>query len=62
MKPRCPFQLHGECVVYPYVKDNGELVFLNKEWVSMYCGMCVKTAYAKSRLRFLKHLSVVNTL
>lgn len=59
----CIFDLHEHCIVLERLgKKKEEVDWGDKEWVRIYCGMCVKTIYAKSRIENIKDIRVVNTL
>ena len=61
----CLFGLYSECRVIKLAKKALEkegIEYGNKEFVKIYCGMCVKAMYAKAHLERAQSIKVVNTL
>lgn len=58
---RCLFRLRKQCVI---VKDitTVKYEFGSPEFIHLYCSMCVKSVYAKAKIRQINKFSVVNTL
>lgn len=57
---KCLFNLHKYCIVLNKIQT--KYYYGEDEFIRMYCGMCVKTVYAKAKLRLSRRYSVVNTL
>jgi len=58
----CLFNLHSYCLVKERLGNKLELEFGSVEFVKLYCGLCVKSMYAKSKFKLINRFSVVNTL
>lgn len=60
----CIYGLHSYCIVYKHLHDAGIDIknWGTEEWIKLHCSMCIKTIYAKSRIKTIKSFSVVNTL
>ena len=54
----CPFGLRRKC---PF-GFNSKKLLEDRELVRVYCAMCVKSLYAKAKLKCAKRYVVVNTL
>lgn len=63
--PKCIFRLHERCLVWEVVgeklREEG-IEFGSKEFVKVYCGLCIKAVYAKAHLSRAENIKVVNTL
>lgn len=61
MTHKCIFALRKECIVVERVKSV-ESEYGSTKFVQLYCGMCVKSMYARAKHRLINRFSVVNTL
>jgi len=61
---KCIYGLRKKCIVYERLpKDIREKMrFGSEDWVMLHCSMCIKSTYAKAKMRKIKGCSTVNTL
>ncbi len=59
---KCIIRLRKQCVVYDNLVADEQQKYGSKEYVVTYCGMCIKSYYAKAKMRLINKYSVVNTL
>jgi hypothetical protein len=59
---QCIIKLRQYCVVYDNIVKNEKEKYGSKEFVLTYCSLCVKSFYAKAKLKLLNKYTVVNTL
>jgi hypothetical protein len=57
---RCLFNLHNKCIVLAKIQTRH--YYGEDEFIRMYCSMCVKSMYARAKMRISKRYVVVNTL
>jgi len=57
---KCLFDLHKYCIVLSKIETKH--MYGEDEFIRIYCSMCVKSVYAKAKLRISKRFTVVNTL
>ena len=57
---KCLFNLHNKCIVL--AKIEAKHMYGEDEFIRMYCSMCVKSMYARAKMRMSKRYIVVNTL
>lgn len=61
----CLFGLYDECRIIKYassaLKKEG-IEYGDKEFVKIYCGLCIKAVYARAHLEKAENIKVVNTL
>jgi len=60
----CIFGLHSYCIVEKHLREHGidTSQWGTVDWIKLYCSMCIKAAYARTKVRSVKHYTVVNTL
>ncbi len=59
---KCIIRLRSYCVVYDSLVNEEKQKYGRKEYVVTYCGICIKSYYAKAKMRLINKFSVVNTL
>jgi len=61
---RCLFGLHRYCVVAERLERSDVEIegWGSADWIRIYCSMCIKSIYAKSKMKEHKKYIVVNTL
>jgi hypothetical protein len=59
---KCIIRLRKYCVVYDSLNSEEKEKYGSKDYVITYCGLCIKTYYAKAKMRLVNKFSVVNTL
>jgi hypothetical protein len=59
---KCIIGLRRHCIVYDALVSDEKQKYGTKEFVITYCGMCIKTVYAKAKRKLVNKYSVVNTL
>ena len=59
---KCIIGLRRHCIVYDALVSDERQKYGTKEYVITYCGMCIKTVYAKAKRKLVNKYSVVNTL
>jgi hypothetical protein len=59
---KCIIGLRRHCIVYDALVSDEKQKYGTKEFVITYCGMCIKTVYAKAKRKLVNKFSVVNTL
>ena len=61
---KCLYGLRKKCIVWERIPEDvkEKMKFGSEDWIKLHCSMCVKTIYAKSKMRMVKGYSVVNTL
>jgi hypothetical protein len=59
---KCIIRLRKYCVVYEALSDSEREKYGSKEFIVTFCGMCIKSYYAKAKMRLVNKFSVVNTL
>jgi len=59
-KKPCIFNLHTYCLVADKIEL--EVRYGSIDFIKVYCGMCVKSMYAKAKHKLVNKFSVVNTL
>jgi hypothetical protein len=59
---KCIIRLRKYCVVYESLTSEEKQKYGSKEFVITYCGLCIKSVYAKAKRKLVNRFSVVNTL
>jgi len=59
---KCILRLRKYCVVYESLITEEKQKYGSKEFVITYCGLCIKSVYAKAKHKLVNKFSVVNTL
>jgi hypothetical protein len=59
---KCIIRLRKYCVVYEALSDSEKEKYGSKDYVITYCALCIKTYYAKAKMKLINRYSVVNTL
>jgi hypothetical protein len=59
---KCIIRLRKYCVVYDALNDIEKEKYGSKSYVLTYCGLCIKSYYAKAKIKLINKYSVVNTL
>jgi len=59
---KCIIGLRRHCIVHDALVSDERQKYGTKEFVITYCGMCIKTVYAKAKRKLVNKFSVVNTL
>jgi hypothetical protein len=59
---KCIIRLRKHCVVYDALNDIEKEKYGSKDYVITYCALCIKTFYAKAKMKLVNKYSVVNTL
>ena len=59
---KCILRLRKYCVVYESLITEEKQKYGSKEFVITYCGLCIKSVYAKAKRKLVNKFSVVNTL
>jgi hypothetical protein len=59
---KCIIKLRKYCAVYDSLNSEEKEKYGSKDYVITYCGLCIKTYYAKAKMRLVNKFSVVNTL
>jgi hypothetical protein len=59
---KCIIRLRKYCVVYESLSSEEKQKYGSKEFVITYCGLCIKSVYAKAKSKLVNKFSVVNTL
>ena len=60
---RCIIRLRRYCTAYENLMQDEKQKYGTKEYVALYCSMCIKAVYAKAKQKPPPHrFSVVNTL
>jgi len=60
----CLYGLHSYCIVEKRLRDNGKDTsnWGSIDWIKLNCSLCIKSMYAKAKIRMVSKFSVVNTL
>jgi hypothetical protein len=59
---KCIIKLRKYCVVYDSLNSEEKEKYGSKDYVITYCALCIKTYYAKAKMKLINKYSVVNTL
>jgi hypothetical protein len=59
---KCIIRLRKYCVVYESLIQDEKEKYGSKEFMVIYCGLCIKSVYAKAKRKLVNKFSVVNTL
>jgi hypothetical protein len=59
---KCIIRLRKYCVVFNELNSEEQQKYGTKDYVITYCAMCIKTFYAKAKMKLINKYSVVNTL
>jgi len=58
----CIIRLRKYCVVYEELVNEEKSKYGTREYCITYCSLCIKTYYAKAKMKLVNKFSVVNTL